>query len=59
MMDKVPQSRARIITAERRIAEAIRSKDVDAARTWMTRHIRDYSKGYEIAGIDLRSRLRN
>jgi GntR family transcriptional regulator, transcriptional repressor for pyruvate dehydrogenase complex len=57
MMDKVPQSRARIVTAEKRIAEAIRSKDVDAARTWMTRHVKDYSKGYEIAGIDLRSRL--
>jgi DNA-binding GntR family transcriptional regulator len=57
MMDKVPQSRARIIAAEKRILEAIRSKDVEAARSWMTRHIRDYSKGYEIAGIDLQSRL--
>jgi DNA-binding FadR family transcriptional regulator len=57
MMDKVPQSRARIITAERRISDAIRTKDVEAARTWMTRHVRDYSKGYEIAGIDLQSRL--
>ena len=57
MMGKVPQSRARINVAEKRILEAIRSKDVEAARSWMTRHIRDYSKGYEIAGIDLRSRL--
>jgi len=57
MMDKVPQSRARIVTAEKRILEAIRSKDAEAARNWMTRHIRDYSKGYEIAGIDLLSRL--
>jgi DNA-binding FadR family transcriptional regulator len=57
MMDKVPQSRARITTAEKRILEALRSKDVEMARSWMARHIRDYSKGYEIAGIDLRSRL--
>jgi DNA-binding GntR family transcriptional regulator len=57
MMDKVPQSRSRITTAERRIAEAIRARDVEAARTWMARHIRDFSKGYEIAGIDLQSRL--
>ncbi len=57
MMDKVPQSRARIVAAEKRILEAIRTKDVDTARSWMTRHIRDYSKGYEIAGIDLQSRL--
>ena len=33
------------------------TRDVDAARTWMTRHIRDFSKGYELAGIDLRRRL--
>jgi DNA-binding FadR family transcriptional regulator len=57
MMDKVPQSRARITTAERRICEAIRARDADAARTWMTRHIRDFSKGYEIAGIELQQRL--
>jgi len=57
MMDKVPQSRARITTAERRISEAIRARDAEAARTWMTRHIRDFSKGYEIAGIDLQSPL--
>ena len=57
MMDKVPQSRARITAAERRITEAIRAHDVEAARIWMTRHIRDYSKGYEIAGIDLQQRL--
>ena len=57
MIDKVPQSRARITTAERRICEAIRARDAEAARTWMTRHIRDYSRGYEIAGIDLQQRL--
>lgn len=57
MVGKVPQSRARITAAEKRILDAIRSKDADTARSWMTRHIRDYSKGYEIAGIDLQSRL--
>ena len=57
MLDKVAQARSRIITAERRICEAIRTRDVEAARTWMTRHIRDYSKGYEIAGIALDRRL--
>jgi GntR family transcriptional regulator, transcriptional repressor for pyruvate dehydrogenase complex len=57
MIDKVPQSRSRIATAERRISEAIRARDAEAARTWMARHIRDFSKGYEIAGIDLQSRL--
>jgi DNA-binding FadR family transcriptional regulator len=58
MMDKVAQSRSRIVTAERRIVEAVRGRDAEAARTWMARHIRDFSKGYEIAGIDLQSRLK-
>jgi GntR family transcriptional regulator, transcriptional repressor for pyruvate dehydrogenase complex len=57
MMDKVPQSRTRIVAAEKRILEAVRAKDTETARNWMTRHIRDYSKGYEIAGVDLQSRL--
>jgi DNA-binding FadR family transcriptional regulator len=57
MLDKVPQSRARIMAAERRICDAIRDRDVDVARTWMTRHIRDFRKGYELAGVDLGRRL--
>jgi GntR family transcriptional regulator, transcriptional repressor for pyruvate dehydrogenase complex len=57
MMDKVPQARSRITTAERRISEAIRARDAEAARTWMARHIRDYSKGYELAGIPHERRL--
>jgi DNA-binding FadR family transcriptional regulator len=57
MIDKVPQARARITAAERRISDAIRGRDVEAARTWMARHIRDFRKGYEIAGIDLQRRL--
>jgi DNA-binding FadR family transcriptional regulator len=57
MLDKVPQSRARITTAQRRITDAIRDHDVEAARTWMTRHIRDFRKGYDLAGIDLNNRV--
>lgn len=57
MMDQVPQSRARIVAAQRRITDALRERDVDSARTWMARHIRDFRKGYEIARIDLTRRL--
>src|SRR5689334_7344936 len=32
MMDQVPQSRARIVTAEKRILEAVRTRDVETAR---------------------------
>jgi len=57
MIDKVPQARTRIAVAQRRLLEALEARDEGAARDWMARHIRDFRKGYEIAGIDLALRL--
>lgn len=53
MIDKVPQARARIAVAQRRICEALQARDAETARSWMAKHIRDFRKGYEIAKIDL------
>jgi GntR family transcriptional repressor for pyruvate dehydrogenase complex len=57
MIDKVPQARTRIATAHRRLREALEARDESAAHDWMARHIRDFRKGYEIAGIELALRL--
>jgi DNA-binding FadR family transcriptional regulator len=57
MIDKVPQARARIATAQRRLAEAFEAREPEVARQWMARHIRDFSRGYELAGIDLGLRV--
>jgi GntR family transcriptional repressor for pyruvate dehydrogenase complex len=57
MIDKVPQARSRIATAQRRLLEALGARDAAGAHDWMARHIRDFRKGYEIAGIDLQLRL--
>ena len=57
MIDKVPQARTRIATAQRRIHEALAAGDVEGARTWMARHIRDFGKGFELAQIDLQERI--
>jgi len=57
MIDKVPQARTRIITAQKRMVEALESRDAEGARTWMAKHIRDFRKGYEIAEIDLELRI--
>ncbi len=57
MIDQVPQARSRIATAQRRILEALERRDAETARQWMARHIRDFRKGYEFAGIDLRHRI--
>jgi DNA-binding FadR family transcriptional regulator len=57
MIDKVSQARSRIVTAQKRIFEAIEAKDAAGAQTWMGRHIRDFRKGYELAGIDPATRI--
>ncbi|HUA89319.1 MAG TPA: GntR family transcriptional regulator [Steroidobacteraceae bacterium] len=53
MIDKVPQARTRIVEAQRQLLQAIAAADRAAAQTWMARHIRDFGRGYELAGIDL------
>jgi DNA-binding FadR family transcriptional regulator len=59
MIDRVTQARARISTAQRRLIEAIQARNADDARVWMTKHIRDFRRGYEVAGIDLGHKLRS
>jgi GntR family transcriptional regulator, transcriptional repressor for pyruvate dehydrogenase complex len=56
MIDRVPQARGRIVTAQRRIREALATGDAEEARTWMGRHIRDFRRGYELAGFALAAR---
>lgn len=51
MIDTVPQARQRITDAQRRIIAALRDKNADEARRWMSKHVRDFRRGYELAGI--------
>lgn len=51
MIDTVPQARQRIADAQRRIVTAVRDKDAAEARKWMSKHVRDFRRGYELAGI--------
>jgi DNA-binding FadR family transcriptional regulator len=53
MIDRVPQARGRIHSAQRRLLTSIEARDADAASTWMTKHVRDFRRGFEVAGIDL------
>jgi DNA-binding FadR family transcriptional regulator len=56
MIDKVPQARARIADAQKRLAAAIRSGNAAQAEEWMAKHIRDFRRGFEIARIALEQR---
>ncbi|MEZ5499889.1 MAG: GntR family transcriptional regulator [Steroidobacteraceae bacterium] len=53
MINKVSQARERIAAAQERIATAVEARNSDQAREWMAKHIRDFRRGYELAGIDL------
>jgi GntR family transcriptional regulator, transcriptional repressor for pyruvate dehydrogenase complex len=53
MIDAVPQSRTRIIGAQTAMITAIRKRRREEARSWMEKHVRDFKRGYEIAGIPL------
>ncbi|HTV78908.1 MAG TPA: GntR family transcriptional regulator [Steroidobacteraceae bacterium] len=57
MIDRVAPARGRIATAQRRIAAAVRAGDAQAARTWTEKHVRDFRRGFELAGIDLADRV--
>jgi DNA-binding FadR family transcriptional regulator len=57
VMHRAPQARTRIAQAQRRIHEAIDHRDGAAAREWMTRHVRDLRRGFEVAGIQLSTRV--
>lgn len=48
MIDRVPQARARIQEAQDRIADAIKLRRSEQARTWMEKHIRDFKRGHEL-----------
>jgi GntR family transcriptional repressor for pyruvate dehydrogenase complex len=53
MINRVPQARARIASAHRNLLAAVRARDAAAAASWMSKHVRDFRRGYELAGISL------
>jgi GntR family transcriptional repressor for pyruvate dehydrogenase complex len=53
IIDRVPQARARIEAAQQAILAAVKARDAKRAAEWMARHVRDFRRGYEVAGIDL------
>jgi DNA-binding FadR family transcriptional regulator len=53
IIDRVPQARGRIETAQGKVVAAVGARDVAAAADWMARHVRDFRRGYEVAGIAL------
>ena len=57
LIGKVPQAASRVAQAQKRIAAAIRAQDPGQAEDWMSKHIRDFRRGFEVAGIGLERRV--
>lgn len=53
MIDRVPQARTRIATAHRQLLWALERGDASEAERWMVKHVRDFRRGFELAGISL------
>ena len=53
VLSQVREGPARLLEANRRMLEAIRRRDKDAARLWARRHIEDWKRGFQRAGNDL------
>ena len=53
IIDRVPQARSRIEMAQKQIVAAVKARDARTAADWMMRHVRDFRRGYEVAGIPL------
>jgi GntR family transcriptional regulator, transcriptional repressor for pyruvate dehydrogenase complex len=53
IIDRLPQARRRIAAAQRAMVTAIRARDRVAAADWMRRHVEDFRRGFEQAGLPL------
>jgi DNA-binding FadR family transcriptional regulator len=57
LIDKLPQAASRIAAAQKRVLAAIEARDSAQAGEWMAKHIRDFRRGFEVAGIELERRI--
>lgn len=53
LIPALPRALSRQLVAHDHIIEAIRARDPATARDWMRRHIDDFRRGYELAGLPL------
>ncbi|MCR9219669.1 MAG: FCD domain-containing protein [Alphaproteobacteria bacterium] len=59
MINALPQASRRLVEAHRRIFEALRDGDASEAELWMRKHVIDFKRGYELAGLSLDQPVRS
>jgi len=55
VLNRVPESGPRLLKAHRTVLQALKQRDEQAAAEWMEKHLRDFKRGFERAGLDLAS----
>jgi len=53
LQQSLPQSAARNLDAHRQVAAALRSRDAQRAHEWTRKHLVDFRKGFEQAGLPM------
>jgi DNA-binding FadR family transcriptional regulator len=53
IFEAVPEAPSRLLDAHKKMFEALKTKDVEQARTWMDKHVRDFVKGLLRTGANL------
>ncbi len=57
VINSLPQARERIANAQREMTAALKARDGNLAAEWMSRHLDDLKRGYEVAGVDLETEV--
>jgi DNA-binding FadR family transcriptional regulator len=55
VLTRVPTAGGRLLKAHRAVLSALAAGDAGEAADWMSRHIRDFKRGFEVASLDIDS----
>ena len=59
VLSTVSTAGKRLLTAHKTIFDALNAGDAAKARDWMEKHIVDFKRGYEVAGLDMDQTVRS
>ncbi len=57
VIDALPNAGGRIAKAQSKLVKAFEARDEQEASLWMKRHIDDLKRGFDVAGVDIRSNI--
>lgn len=57
VIERTPEAKSRILKAQREILGALKTQDAERAQKWMSRHIDDLKRGYEVAGVNFQQSI--